>query len=99
MGVAGWPAGASRARDEVPAAPESGAVWPNDTERPVGSRLNGLPKDLASTTSRDPSWQGSEIIEGDVAERVAELKQREGRELQIHGSGRAATAGTPDALT
>jgi dihydrofolate reductase len=66
------------------------AVWPNDSESPVGSRLNGLPKYVASTTLRDPSWQGSEVIEGDVAERVAELKQRAGRELQIHGSPRLA---------
>jgi dihydrofolate reductase len=66
------------------------AVWPNDTESPVGSRLNGLPKYVASTTLRDPSWQRSEVIEGDVAERVAELKQRGGRELQIHGSPRLA---------
>jgi dihydrofolate reductase len=31
-------------------------------------------------------WQNSFLIEGDVAEGVADLKQQEGPELQIHGS-------------
>ena len=33
------------------------------------------------------SWQGAELLRGDVAEEVARLKERPGRELQVHGSG------------
>jgi dihydrofolate reductase len=65
------------------------AYWPQvtDPDDPIASRLNGLPKQVASRTLQDVSWEGSTLIEGDVPERVAELKRKPGRELQVHGSG------------
>ena len=62
--------------------------WPpmNDPADPIASRLNGLPKYVASNSLAEASWAPSTILSGDVLTHVAELKRQPGRELQIHGS-------------
>ncbi len=65
------------------------AFWPlvADAADPVASPLNALPKYVASRTLEAVTWQNATLLEGDVAEEVAQLKEQPGRELQVHGSG------------
>jgi len=63
--------------------------WPNasDEEQPVAEPLNTKPKYVASTTLDEPlEWQNSTLLQGDVAEAVARLKEEEGDELLAIGS-------------
>lgn len=48
-------------------------VWPT-MENPYADRLNALPKSVASRTLKEAKWNAS-VIDGDVAEAVAELKK------------------------
>jgi dihydrofolate reductase len=61
------------------------AHWPYD-EGPIADRLNGTRKHVASTTLERVEWNNSTLINGDVAEYVAHLKEQDGPEIQVHGS-------------
>jgi dihydrofolate reductase len=58
----------------------------DDPADPVASALNDLPKHVVSTTLTDPTWHNSTVITEDVVSAVTALKERPGRELQVHGS-------------
>ncbi len=50
--------------------------------------MNRLAKYVVSTTLREPlEWKNSHLIDGDVAEAVADLKRQPGRDLMLFGSG------------
>ena len=49
-------------------------------------RMNSLPKFVASTTLKEPGWQNSTVLEGDIAQAVATLKERPGQDVLVTGS-------------
>jgi dihydrofolate reductase len=64
------------------------AYWPNvGGDDPVAAKLNSVPKYVASRTLDELTWNNSTLLQGDVAEAVAELKKEDGGEIQVTGSG------------
>jgi dihydrofolate reductase len=65
------------------------SYWPRMTDPadPIASRLNALPKYVASETLTDPGWAGTTVLGGDLAKEVTAVKERTDGELQLHGSG------------
>jgi dihydrofolate reductase len=63
------------------------ATWPlAAADDPIGSKLNAMPKYVASRTRSEVSWTNSTLLSGDVPTAVRELKRVDGAELQVHGS-------------
>lgn len=64
------------------------AYWPKvtDPKDPIASKLNALPKFVASRTKSTFPWEPVTQVR-DVVKEAAELKQRFPREVQVHGSG------------
>ena len=65
------------------------AYWPRvtDYQDPIASKLNSVPKYVASRTLDTVDWNNSTLIKGDAAEAVARLKGESGGEIQVPGSG------------
>jgi dihydrofolate reductase len=60
----------------------------NTQDSPFKAALNNADKYVASRTLREPlPWPNSTLLQGDVAEGVAELKQQPGKDLIVWGSG------------
>jgi dihydrofolate reductase len=64
------------------------ASWPGMEESTgeFGRRMNSMPKFVASNTLREAEWNAS-IIEGDLAAAVSKLKEQDGGDLLVYGSG------------
>ena len=63
------------------------AHWPHATDDAGAKPLNDATKYVASRGHPMLEWSNSVLIEGDAAEGIAALKQEDGPELQVHGSG------------
>ena len=62
------------------------ATWPSlSGQLPYIDKLNSMAKHVASTTLTDLQWENSHLIEGDVADGVAKLKQQPGQDLVMYG--------------
>jgi dihydrofolate reductase len=69
---------------------EWAAFWPGQDpeENPMAAQMNAIQKYVVSTTLEEPlSWQNSTLISENVAEEIARLKQGEGGDIVISGSG------------
>jgi dihydrofolate reductase len=62
-------------------------AWPS-REGEFADRLNNDPKYVVSTTLKDPAWQNTTVISGNVAEEIAKLKAGTDGVVLVAGSGR-----------
>jgi dihydrofolate reductase len=64
------------------------SYWPHQTDNPFTEVLNAAQKYVASRTLREPlPWSNSTLLEGDVPQAVARIKEEPGKDLVVLGSG------------
>ena len=64
------------------------SYWPNaKTDLVVADPFNRTKKYVVSHTSFEPSWHNSLCITGDVVAQIEKLKQENGPDLWVYGSG------------
>ena len=61
------------------------ARWPSRSGE-LADRLNDMPKYIVSSTLRDPDWNNSTVLSGDVIHEVSTLKEELDGEIVVAGS-------------
>jgi dihydrofolate reductase len=62
-------------------------VWPTRSGDRLSDHINAMPKYVISTTLKDPEWNNTQVIEGDVAAAITRLKQAPGKSIVQYGFG------------
>lgn len=61
------------------------SYWPQHAENWPG--INEMTKYVASHSPFTPEWSNAVLLEGDAVEAVKKLKEKDGPDLYVHGSG------------
>jgi dihydrofolate reductase len=64
-------------------------AWPTRDGK-FADKFNSMPKYVVSSTLRDPEWNNSTVLDGDVVDEVTKLKGEIGGDIVVHGSARLA---------
>jgi dihydrofolate reductase len=64
-------------------------AWPQ-REGEFADKFNEMPKYVVSSTLRDPEWNNSAVLDGELAEEVAKLKASHAGDIVVHGSATLA---------
>jgi dihydrofolate reductase len=63
------------------------SYWPQHVEEGPGPEINRATKYVVSLTRASDDWEKSVFISGNVVNEIRKLKQGDGPDLHVHGSG------------
>jgi dihydrofolate reductase len=66
-------------------------AWPS-RDGEFADLFNAMPKYVVSSTLEKPEWNNSTVLEGDLAESVAKLREQHDGDIVVHGSVRLVQA-------
>lgn len=62
-------------------------AWPKMSGDEFSDKFNSMPKYVVSKTLKKASWNNSHIISENVVEEIKKLKEGDGKNIYVHGSG------------
>jgi dihydrofolate reductase len=65
---------------------EWAAYWPEHADEPFGDVMNSMKKYVVSGSLRSADWQNTELVNGDVARKLADIKASAGGDIAMSGS-------------
>src|SRR5215203_3795915 len=71
---------------------EWAGYWPHQSGSAMADYFNSVPKHVVSRTLASVHWQGAELVSGDLASAVREIKSRPGKGILTSGSGTLLTS-------
>ena len=67
------------------------AAWPS-RDGEFADKFNSMPKYVVSSTLKDPEWNNTTVLDGELAEEVAKLKEQQDGDIVVHGSAQLVQA-------
>jgi dihydrofolate reductase len=67
------------------------AAWPS-REGEFADKFNSMPKYVVSSTLKDPDWSNTTVLDGELADDVAKLKEQHEGDIVVHGSAQLVQA-------
>ena len=64
-------------------------AWPS-RDGEFADKFNGMPKYVVSSTLTEAPWTNSTILDGDLAQEVAKLREGQDGDIVVHGSAQLA---------
>jgi dihydrofolate reductase len=66
-------------------------AWPS-REGEFADKFNSMPKYVVSSTLKDPDWSNTTVLDGELADDVAKLKEQHDGDIVVHGSAQLVQA-------
>jgi dihydrofolate reductase len=66
-------------------------AWPSRSGE-FADKFNNMPKYVVSSTLEEPDWTNSTVLDGDLAEAVAEVGEKHDGDIVVHGSAQLVQA-------
>jgi dihydrofolate reductase len=72
-------------------------AWPS-RDGEFADKFNNMSKYVVSSTLKDPDWNNSTVLDGDLAEEVSKLREQVDGDIVVHGSAQLVQALVEDGL-